>query len=215
MKPKTPHRLRQPKSMRGLEDFGRTRLSASFFMRDFMFSEIAGFYGIPNIPRDPNLAIEAGRHLCETLLEPLQATFGRIAVRSGFRSAEVTAFGNARRMGASVERNAAYHVWDQRDSKRRMGAAACIVIPWFADRYAEGADWRSLAWWIHDHLAYAHLQFYPKLCAFNIQWRERDCDGIESSIAPRGTLTQPGMANFAGDHAAWYDGFPKLATMAD
>ena len=176
--------MRKPGSMRGLETLGRVRLSANFFLRDFLFSEIAGFYGIPNIPEDPDLAIGAGTQLCETLLEPLQRTFGRIAVRSGYRAANVTAFGNARGQGASVAANAAYHIWDLRDDQGRMGAAACIVIPWFADRYAKDADWRALAWWIHDHLPYAHLQFFPKLCAFNILWREDGCDGIESFIAP-------------------------------
>ncbi len=144
-------------------------------------------------------------------LEPLQKTFGRIAIRSGYRSAKVTAFGNARGHGARVAANAAYHIWDMRDLKDRAGAAASIVIPWFADRYADGADWRSLAWWIHDHLPYAHVQFYPKLCAFNILWREEGCDGVESFIAPRGFLTRPGMPNFVGDHADWYSGFPALS----
>jgi hypothetical protein len=114
-------------------------------------------------------------------------------------------------MGARVEANAAYHIWDMHDAEGRMGAAACIVIPWFADRYAEGADWRSLAWWIHNHLPYAHMEFYPKLSAFNILWREEGCDGIESFVAPRGFLTKPGMANFHGTHDDWYDGFPVLA----
>jgi len=54
------------------------RLSASFFMHDFLHSEIADFRGIPNIPDAPDLAIAAGRKLCEQLLEPLQATFGRL-----------------------------------------------------------------------------------------------------------------------------------------
>jgi len=196
--------------MRGLETFGRARLSASFFMRDFMYSEIADFYGVPNLPDDPDLAVAAGRRLCETLLEPLQATFGRLAIRSGFRAARVTAFGNARGLSARLEANAAYHVWDRRDTAGRMGAAACVVVPWFADRYAVGADWRSLAWWIHDHLDYAHLQFFPKLAAFNIQWHEAPERRIDSFIAPRGCLTRPGMANHAGRHAAWYEGFPRL-----
>ena len=197
--------------MRGLENLGRVRLSANFFMRDFLYSEIADFYGVPNIPEKPDMAIAAGTRLCEELLEPLQETFGRIALRSGYRCAEVTAFGNARGHSARIEANAAYHIWDMCDHKGRLGAAACIVIPWFAERYAKGADWRSLAWWIHDHLPYAHMQFFPKLCAFNILWREEGCEGIESHVAPRGFLTRPGMANFHGDHADWYAGFPSLA----
>jgi hypothetical protein len=62
--------------MKALEELGRVRLSARFFMRDFLHSEIANFYGMPNIPDDPDLAIKAGKRLCEELLEPLEATFG-------------------------------------------------------------------------------------------------------------------------------------------
>ena len=203
--------MRKPGSMRGLEDFGRVRLSPNFYMRDFLYSEIADLYGIPNIPDDPDLAIAAGRQLCQVLLEPLQATFGRIAVRSAFRARAVNEFGNEH--GLNCARNAAdaaYHIWDLRDAEGRMGAGASIVIPWFADRYDAGADWRSLAWWIHDQLPYAHLQFFPKLAAFNIQWHEAPLRRIDSFIAPRGCLTKPGMANHEGDHGDWYAGFPKL-----
>jgi hypothetical protein len=58
-------------------------------MRDFLYSEIANLYGIPKVPDDPDLAIEAGRRLCAELLQPMQQTFGRIAIRSACRSAEV------------------------------------------------------------------------------------------------------------------------------
>ena len=202
--------MRKPKSMRGLEELGRARLSRNFFLRDFLYSEIANFYGVPNIPEDPDAAVAAGRRLCEELLEPLQATFGRLAIRSGYRSARVTAFGNDRGHGARVALNAGYHIWDLPDRKGRAGAAACIVIPWFADRYAAGADWRALAWWIHDHLPYAHLEFYPKLCAFNILWREGGTRSIDSFTAPKGRLTKTGQASFEGDHSSWYEGFPAL-----
>lgn len=201
--------------MRALEDLGRVRLSSNFYFRDFLHSEIASFHGLPNIPDDPNAAIAAGRALCETLLEPLQETFGRIAVRSGYRAADVCEFGNARGMGAGIAYNAGYHIWDLCDAQGRRGAAACVIVPWFADRFDSGADWREMAWWIHDHLPYAHLQFYPKHAAFNILWRDdgdrADCDGIESFIPPRGKLTKPGMANFSGDHGEWYQDFPPLA----
>jgi hypothetical protein len=97
--------MRKPRSMNALEDFGRVRLSPNFFMRDFLYSEIAGFHGVPNLPDDPDLAIAAGRQLCETLLEPLQATFGRLAIRSGFRSRRVTEFGHR---GGAAGMNTAY-----------------------------------------------------------------------------------------------------------
>jgi hypothetical protein len=194
-----------------LEELGRVRLSRSFFMRDFLHSEIASFHGVPNTPDDPALAIEAGRNLCEELLEPLAATFGRVTIRSAYRAPAVNALGN--RLGlscASNERNYGRHIWDHRDAQGCMGAMACIVLPWFADRYAQGADWRAMAWWIHDHLPYSQLQFFPKLAAFNIGWHERPRRRIDSFIAPRGCLTRQGMANQAGGHSASYAGFPAL-----
>jgi hypothetical protein len=63
----------KPRSVATLEDFGRTRLSKSFFMRDFLYSEISQIEGIPNIPDDPDLAIEVGKRLCEEVLEPIHA----------------------------------------------------------------------------------------------------------------------------------------------
>ena len=88
--------MRSPKSVAALEDLGRVRLSPTFFMRDFLYSEIGNFHGIPNIPEDPDLAIAAGTRLCEELLEPLNATFGRIAIRSAYRSPTLNAFGNSK-----------------------------------------------------------------------------------------------------------------------
>ena len=102
----------RPGSVRSLEEFGRARLSASFFMRDFLHSEIADFHGIPNIPDDPDLAIAAGRKLCEQLLEPLQATFGRLAIRSAYRAPAVNEFGNGHGLNrASNLRNYGRHIW--------------------------------------------------------------------------------------------------------
>jgi hypothetical protein len=201
--------MRRPASMRGLEALGRVRLSPSFYLRDFLMSEIAVIHGIANIPDDPDLAIAAGRALCLNLLEPLKAAFGHVAIRSAYRSRAVNAFGNANNLNcAANEASRAGHIWDMRDADGCMGATACVVIPWFADRYEAGADWRALAWWIHDHVAYSRLQFFPKLCAFNIQWHERPKRRIDSFIAPKGCLTKPGMANHAGDHGEWYRRFP-------
>lgn len=77
--------MKKPASVNALTDFGRVRLSKSFFMRDFLFSDIATIHGMANVPDNPDLAIAAGKQLCEQLLEPLQDTFGRIAIRSAYR----------------------------------------------------------------------------------------------------------------------------------
>ncbi|MDP7546064.1 MAG: hypothetical protein QGF20_02135 [Alphaproteobacteria bacterium] len=207
--------MRKPGSMKGLEELGRVRLSPSFFMRDFLYSEISVFYGIPNIPDNPDLAITAGRMLCGQLLEPLRASFGGLSVRSSYRNAAVNAFGNAHGLNcANSERAKGRHVWDHLDGKGHMGAMACVALPWFTDRYADGADWRALAWWIHDHLPYSRLQFFPKLAAFNIGWSEAPERRIDSFIAPRGLLTKPGMGNHGGDHGQRYSGFPELKASA-
>jgi hypothetical protein len=185
------------------------RLSRSFFMRDFLYSEIASIHGIPNVPDDPDLAIEVGRQLCEELLEPLNATFGRLAVRSAFRSEAVNDYGNRHKLGcASNEKNYARHIWDRVGADGGKGAMACIVVPWFSDRYTAGADWRSLAYWIHDHLDYSELEFFPRLCAFNIGWHETPAKLVTSSIEPRGTLLR-GLRSSSGKQALYGD-FPPL-----
>lgn len=204
--------MRPVRTVRGLENLGRTRLSRNFFMREFMFSEIAAINGFPNLPDNPDLAVTAGRHLCELLLEPLQATFGRISLRSGYRAPEVNEFGNLHDLScANTERDRARHIWDQRDAAGHFGAMATIVMPWFVDKLAEGTRWQSLAWWIHDHLPYSELQFFPKLGAFNIAWNEMPVRSIYSWVKPRGLLTRPGYENHEGDHSDQYEGFPQLA----
>jgi hypothetical protein len=135
--------MRKPNSMNGLEDLGRVRLSKNFFFRDFLHSEIADFYRIPNIPDDPDLAIEAGSRLCEELLEPLQATFGRLHIRSGYRSRAVNEFGNLNKLNCSTNATtAADHIWDMRDAHDCMGATACVVVPWLIDNHDREGDWQ-------------------------------------------------------------------------
>ena len=209
---------KKPESVSALDEVGRVRLSKSFFMREFLYSEVANLHGIPNIPDDPELAVMVGRRLCEDLLEPLHSTFGKVVVRSAYRSCDVNGFCNEqqrlKKKGytcASNEANFAGHIWDCRDSKGFAGATACVVIPWFADRYEKGEDWRALAWWIHDHLPYSSLYFFPRMAAFNISWHENPVRRIDSYVEPKGCLTKPGMPNHGGNHAQWYPRFPEPA----
>lgn len=198
--------MRKPQSMRALEELGRVRLSPNFFMRDFLHSEIASFYGIQNIPDDPDLAIAAGMRLCEEALEPLVARFGRISIRSAYRSSEVNAFGNAHDLNCGRnETNYGGHIWDRRDAQGGMGATACVIVHAAVPYYEATGRWEALAWWIHDHLPYDELEFFPKLAAFNLNWREHRRGRIHSFIPPRrGVLTKPGMTNFEGKHEREY-----------
>ncbi|MBE0578677.1 hypothetical protein [Devosia sp.] len=198
--------MRQPKSVKGLEDLGRVRLSENFFLRDFLYSEIAVIHGFQNIPDDPDLAIAAGRVLCETLLEPLQARFGKISIRSAYRSPEVNHFGNINKLNCGRnETNYAGHIWDRRDASGRMGATACVVVNRFVPYYERTGDWEAMAWWVHDHLPYSDMEFFPRLAAFNLQWRQESERKIYSFIPPRrGRFTGPGKPNWAGRHDEAY-----------
>ena len=201
--------MKSPQSVEALETLGRVRLSKSFFMRDFLYSEIANHYGMRNVPANPDLAIEAGKHLCEELLEPLQATFGRIAIRSAYRSREVNDLGNAEGHNCgSSDSNRAAHIWDERDANGHMGAMACIVVPWFLDQRQPG-DWPAMAYWIHNHLPYSSLTFFSQLNAFNIGWHEKPQRSIHSYTAPKGKLLADGLPPDQA-LAKHYQGFPAL-----
>ena len=204
--------MRKPGSMRGLENLGRVRLSKYFFMRDFLNSEIANVHQLKNIPENPDLAIEVGKAFCTQLLDPLEETFGRIAVRSGYRSPALSRFGNEN--GLNCARNdypEECHIWDLNDGADRI-AGASVAVPWFIDQYEAGRDWRDLAWWVHDHLPYSEMWFFPKLCAFNLSWRPEPWRKISSYVAPKGTLLARGAepSEPLSDRQKRYADFPPF-----
>lgn len=206
--------MKSPQSVQTLESFGRIQLSRNFFMRDFLYSEISQIAQIPNIPDYPDVAVEAGRHLCVKVLEPIQERFGRISIRSAYRSPQVNEFGNLHKYNcASNESNFGKHIWDYKDKDGNLGATACIVVNSFLPYYEETGHWQALAWWIHDNVPdYSAMCFFPKLAAFNISWNEVPKKTIDSEILnSRGYLTKPGMNNFEGCHAHEYN--DMLATL--
>ncbi|SLN40451.1 hypothetical protein [Pseudooctadecabacter jejudonensis] len=211
--------MRPPASYSGLETLGRVRLGQHFFMRDFLYSEIGNFHAVPNIPDTPDLAIAAGRGLCKHLLDPMTNTFGPLHIRSAYRSPTLNHFGatqaKPQRCSAN-EKNYAGHIWDIRDKDGHMGACVSVVIPWFTDQYEQGRDWRDLAWWIHDHLPYSAMYFFPKLAAFNLTWHENPARSIHSYVAPKGTLLAAGATpdEDTATRAARYADFPELGGIA-
>lgn len=186
-------------------------------MRDFLFSETALAYRLPNLPTDEKLAIEVGEGLCQHLLEPLCDRFGHIHIRSAFRSEAVNEIGNRdNRNCASNEANFADHIWDRMDGARK-GATACVVIPAFYDAFQASGDWTELAWWVHDHLPYNTMFFFTReksRWAFNLNWStgvspERRIDSYEGRYengewTTKRLLTKIGMANNEGDHSSCY-----------
>jgi len=208
--------MNTPKSVKSLEEFGRIQLSKSFFMRDFLHSEISQIEKIPNIPDNPDLAVEAGQALCENVLEPIQDALGRLCIRSAYRSSAVNAKGAENRNQyscSSNESNYAGHIWDMKDSDGYIGATACIVVTSFLPYYEKTGDWQALAWWIHDNVpAYSSICFFPKLAAFNISWHQSPIKRIDSYITPRGCLTKPEMANNHGDHHDLYRAYVDSMT---
>lgn len=202
-----PQRLRR-RDYERLEKIGRIRLSQSFFLRDFLHSEIAAAYGIANAPVDLDLAVYTGRQLCETILEPLQQTFGRIHIRSGYRSPELNAFGAANRLScASNEKNHGRHIWDVRDRGGHAGACACIVIPWFLEHFS-AEEWPRLATWLDHHLVYDRIVVFGRQAALNIGWRESPTRQVRSYAEPKGLLS---LDPYAGDAAVRdWSGFPRF-----
>ena len=86
-----------------------------------------------------------------------------------------------------------------------MGATACIVVNSFVPYYERTGRWEALAWWVHDHLPYSTMTFFPRLAAFNFRWQERPQRVIKSEIPPRkGILTKPGADNLKSDHSGEY-----------
>lgn len=193
-------------SYAALEKLGRVRLSPNYFFRDFLYSEISNYHGIPNIPHHPDVAVHVATQYCETLLEPLTAAFGKISIRSAYRSPEVNQFGNENGLNcASNESNYGAHIFDYPHPKTGLGATCTIVINSYIDHFEATKNWPALAWFIHDHLPYSRMYFFPKLGAFNLTWSETPQREIRSYVTPKGTLTKPGMANHEGDHSEEYD----------
>jgi hypothetical protein len=126
----------------------------------------------------------------------LQETFGRVHVRSAFRSERVNQVCVDRGLNCAPNDQArGNHIWDSADQRGARGAMACVVLPWLIDQCDAGMDWREFAWWVHDHLPFSKLILYRELYAFNIAWSEAPLRLIYSRIEPVGVLAAPVTAS--------------------
>ena len=154
-----------------LDRLGRVRLSTNFYMRQFLYSEIAVMSGIINFPDNPDLAVRTGTQLCKQILEPIVSRYGQIVLRSGFRSVAVNGFGALHRLQcASNANNYAYHIWDHVDANGHCGASACLIIP--AVNTAKFAAVADLVAFIKSELNFNEVAFFARETSFNIGWHE-------------------------------------------
>jgi hypothetical protein len=211
--------MKTPLSIADLTDFGRVRLSKHFFMREMLYTEVGNFCGVQNIPKDPDLAIAAGKRFCEEILEPLKEAFGHVAIRSAFRSSVLNGYGHELLKKCDLSAscapndfNRSRHAWDERDAAGMMGACATVVIPSYVDYFERTGDWKSMGWWIRDNIpVHDEIYFFPKLGAFNIRWYEGQSEKpicflseFSATSMKMDLLTKKGESNFEGDHSGQY-----------
>lgn len=107
------------------------QLSRNFYLSEFVRSQTASRYGIPNSPDRTQL--NNLKDVCENILQPVRDYFKRpVVVSSGFRSPLLN-----QRIGGST------------NSQHCSGEAADFEIP--------GIDNRSVAKWIRENLVYDQL----------------------------------------------------------
>ena len=91
----------------------RTRLSRNFVLRDFLFCSYSAANGLSNFPENPHAVIDAGRALCERILEPTLAQFGRFAITYGYQSRQ-SLDNELASTGKTVPRHSSSpHHWDR------------------------------------------------------------------------------------------------------
>jgi hypothetical protein len=96
----------------------KVRLSAHFLLSDFMGCHSVYSRGLKNVFVDPSGGkIREGKHLCETILEPILARYGPLSVSYGYISPDLS-----RQLVTYQDPNLpSYHRWDK-------GAACDIMV---------------------------------------------------------------------------------------
>ena len=180
--------LKKPQTVKALEELGRVQLSPSFFMRDFLYSEISQIERIPNIPNNPDLAIKVGKKLCVEILEPIQNKLGKISIRSAYRSPKVNDKGaNIIQYNCAMKIVTLIFVGKTKMVKRVLLASLEHSL---SDYYEQTYHWQALAWWILIFLHTPQCYFFPSFDALDKISAQKK---FKSYIAKSGLL-----ANFSG-----------------
>lgn len=129
------------------ETLARTRLSKNFILRDLLFSTEAAALGFNNFPEHPELVIAAGRAICETVLEPILAQFGRFAITFGYQSREASEAGSLK-SSTSNPLSSNPHQWDRQTFGTNVYARVDILPYCVEDQLVNRHEFGQ--WLIHN-----------------------------------------------------------------
>jgi len=144
--------------------WAQLRLSYSLFFSDFLYAPEAAAFGLPNQPRQPELAVIAGRALATKVLEPLVATLGCIQVREGYLSPDLLRLAEAAEQKPDPAR-----VWDSFDELGRMQAGVVIALPWLLDHQQAEVATEAMCLWIRAQLPGAAAAIGSSGC-ISLRW---------------------------------------------
>lgn len=187
---------------REYEALARVRLSQNFILRDFLFSTDAAANGLNNFPEDPDMVVRAGKALCEKVLEPVLARWGRFAITFAYQSREALELRWPKEKRETKGRNSNPHQWDRKswgeDVYARLDILPFCVEDGLIDRHEFGH-------WLMHNLDIDLL----------MQWSRSNVYCISISPKPRriwlawGELDAPRCTVFMGTDY-WHRVYPTL-----
>lgn len=188
---------------RQYEDLARVRLSKNFILRDFLFSTESAVLGLNNLPEDPEQVIRSGRMLCEKVLEPILARFGRFAITFGYQCREAMEYGWSAEKLANPH-SSSPHSWD-RGSFGKEVYARVDILPFCVE---DGAvDKHEFARWCMMNLDIDLLQMWHRANVFCITISPKPRRvWLEWGSASRG---EPKRTGHMGTHY-WREIYPNL-----
>lgn len=114
----------QQARLKAYDNWTRQRVSKNFILRDFLYSSTSDYFGVSNKPSDmPEQVVASAKALCEVLLEPILAKFGRFFITYAYQSRKImdTMFPQIKPTGSSP------HHWDRGTYGNKIYARIDIV----------------------------------------------------------------------------------------
>lgn len=186
------------------EALARVRLSKNYILRELLFSTECAARGLTNYPEDPDMVIRAGKALCEKVLEPVLAEWGRFFLTFGFQSREGIEWGWSKAKREANPRSSNPHQYDRKTWGNEVYARVDILPRCVED--GEVSKMEFGRWLMHN--------LDIDLC---MVWRRSNVFCITISPKPRRVwigwgnplLGEPKQEVFMGAHY-WQKVYPHL-----